>query len=71
MQQERTVTRSVKVWSADAIDNLKGSLDCTDSDMFVNSAAGTDELTETVCECVNFCSECSIPQRDLKMFPNN
>ena len=30
VQREPTVTRTIKEWSADAVQNLKESLDCTD-----------------------------------------
>ena len=39
LQRESIVTRTIKEWSADAVQNLKGSLDCTDWDVFVDSAS--------------------------------
>ena len=71
MQREPTVTRTFKEWSADAVQNLKGPLDCTDWDVFVDSASDINEQTETVCGYVEFCVEHAIPQKIAKMFPNN
>ena len=73
MQREPTVTCSctIKEWSGDAVEKLKGSLDCTDWDVFVNSSSDISELTESVCGYIDFCVECTIPQKTVKMFPNN
>ena len=71
MQREPTVTRTIKEWSADAVQNLKGSLDCTDWDVFVDSASDINELTEPVCGYVKLRVERAIPQKTVKMFPNN
>ena len=35
VQGEPTVSRTIKEWSADAVQNLKGSLDCTDWGCFM------------------------------------
>ena len=72
--RELTVTRTIKEWSDDAVEKLKGSLDCTDWDVFVNSSSDINELTElteSVCRYIDFCVECTIPQKTVKMFPNN
>lgn len=71
VQREPTVTRTIKEWSDDAVEKLKGSLDCTDWDVFVDSSSDINELTESVCGYIDFCVECTIPQKTVKMFPNN
>ena len=71
MQREPTVTRTLKEWSDDAVLKLKGSLDATDWDDFVDSSSDINELTESVCGYIDFCVECTIPQKTVKMFPNN
>ena len=48
MQREPIVTRTIKEWSADAVQNLKGSLDCTDWDVFVDSASDINEPNQCV-----------------------
>ena len=49
VQREPTVARAVKEWSAYAVQNLKGSLDCTDWDIFVDSSINISKQTESVC----------------------
>ena len=71
MQREPTVTRTIKEWSDDAVLKLKGPLDYTDWDVFVDSSSDINELTESVCGYTDFCVECTIPQKTVKMFPNN
>ena len=39
VQREPTVTRTMKEGSDDAVEKLKGSLDCTDWDVFVDSSS--------------------------------
>ena len=38
---------------------------------FVDSSSDINELTESVCGHTDFCVECTIPQKTVKMFPNN
>ena len=71
VQREPIVTRAIKEWSTYAVENYKGSLDCTDWDVFVDSASDIKELTESVCGYVEFCVERAMPQKTVKMFPNN
>ena len=71
MQREPTVARSIKEWSGDAVEKLKGSLDCTHWDVFVDSSSDLSELTESVCGYIDFCAEYTIPQKTVKYFHNN
>ena len=61
--------------SADAVQNLTGSLDCTDWDAFVDSASEINELTESVCGYAEFCVQHAIPHTHThthkQMFPSN
>ena len=54
-----------------AIDQLQCEFECTDWNMFVNSAIDIDELTETVSAYINFCTDNTIPTKQVKVFPNN
>ena len=62
---------TIKEWSDDAVEKLIGSLDCTDWDVFVDSSSDINQLTESVCGYIDFCVECTIPQKTVKYFPNN
>ena len=44
VQRKPTVTRTIKEWSADAVQNVKGSLECTGWDVFVDSESYITEL---------------------------
>ena len=73
VQREPTVTCSciIKEWSDDAVEKLKGTLelDCTDWDVFVDSSSDINQLTESVCGYIDFCVECTIPQKTVKKNP--
>ena len=45
VQKEPIVTRAVKEWSADAVQNIEGALEGTNPDAFVDSASKFNELT--------------------------
>ena len=59
VKREPTVTGTIKEWSDDAVEKLKGTLelDCTDWDVFVDSSSDINELTEAVCGYIDFCAE--------------
>ena len=57
VQREPTVTRTIK--SDDAVEKLKGSLDCTDWDVVVDSSSDINQLTESVCGYTDFSVECT------------
>ena len=48
---------------------LKNLKDRTDWDVFVDSSSDINELTESVCGYIDFCVECTIPQKTVKMLP--
>ena len=58
MQREPTVTRTIK--SDDAVEKLKGSLDCTNWDVVVDSSSDINQLTESVCGYIDFSVELSL-----------
>ena len=64
-----TCSCTIKEWSDDVVEKLKGSLDCTDWDVFVDSSSDISELTESVCGYIDFCVEFTIPQKTVKNFP--
>ena len=45
----------------------RGSLDCIDCDVFINSASDFNELTESVCAYVEFCVQCAISRKTVRM----
>ena len=69
LQRKPIVTRTIKEWSADTDENLKGSLDCTVWDVLVDLASDINELTESMCGYVEFCVQRAIPQKTVKNVP--
>ena len=67
----RTVSRSVRRWSQDAIENLQGCLDCTDWDIFKYSCSSLDEYTDTVTSYISFCENVCVPLRKVRKFGND
>ena len=62
--------RTVKVWSEDIIDELKGCFLSTDWDIFLKDA-DIDSATESTTDYISFCVHSIIPQRTVKIYPNN
>lgn len=62
---------TIQQWDDDALEQLRGALDCTDWDVFVNNSGKLDELTQTVSDYINFCVEVTVPTKQIKVFPNN
>ena len=54
-----------------ALQQLQGSFECTDRDVFIDSCHDMSELTDTVSEYINFCKECIIPTKEVKVYANN
>ena len=56
------------------LENLKDRQTALIGMFFVDSSSDINELTElteSVCRYIDFCVECTIPQKTVKMFPNN
>ena len=71
IQTEKIVTRQVKSWSSDSICKLQGCFDCTDWDLFLDSSDNIHEATDVISEYVKFCQNMIIPQKTVKVYPNN
>ncbi|GFS04568.1 hypothetical protein ElyMa_004660400, partial [Elysia marginata] len=70
-RREPPVKKTVLVWTADAWETLRASLECTDWSVFVNSSQDMSELADTVCCYINFCIETAIPTKTIKVYSNN
>lgn len=62
--------RTVKVWSDDKIEELKGCFLSTDWDVFLKEA-DIDRATESTTAYISFCVDSIIPQKTVKIYPNN
>lgn len=66
----KPVTKVIKTWSNDSIEELRGCFLCTDWDVFYQDV-NIDAVTETITAYISFCVDLVIPQRVIKMYPNN
>ena len=64
-------TKTVKQWSFEAIETLKGCLEDTNWDIFINNCPNIDDLTLTVNSYILFCEENIIPKKTVKVYNNN
>ncbi|KAL0178989.1 hypothetical protein M9458_024431, partial [Cirrhinus mrigala] len=59
---------SATLWSDDAIEQLQGSLACTDWGIFQGTL---DERVSTITDYIKFCIHTTIPTRTVKRYPNS
>ena len=72
VQRQRPQKITIKQWNDDnAVDELQAALESTDWDMFIEANPELNDLTDTIGCYINFCVECIIPQKTVKVFPNN
>ena len=62
--------RTVKVWSNDKVEELKGCFLCTDWEIFFEDT-DIDTTTESITDYISFCVDSIIPQKTVKIYPNN
>ena len=63
-------TKSVRVWSDEACEQLKGCFDCTDWSIFYDDN-DVDIITDHVTSYINFCVNSVIPCKVIRCFSNN
>jgi hypothetical protein len=61
----------VKVWSADCIERLQGCFECTDWNVFLDSAVNVHTAADVVSDYITFCEDMLVPKKEIKVFPNN
>ena len=71
IQCEPVVKKTVKCWSNESVEELKGCFDCTDWDLFLDTSDNVSEAADVIGCYVNFCEDMIIPTKTVKIFPNN
>ena len=71
VQRQPVKNITVKHWSPESIESLKASLECTNWNVFIDSSTTIDNLVETVGDYINFCVDSVVPNKTVKIFPNN
>lgn len=65
------IKKRVKVWTNACVEELKGCFECTDWDVFLDASERIDEVTDAVHAYISFCLDLIVPQKTIKIFPNN
>ena len=71
VQRDPPVTKTVRDWSKESVNVLKGCFDCTEWGVFVDSSDDVCELSDVVSEYIMFCEDCVIPRKTVKIYANN
>lgn len=71
VHRQRTSTKSVRMWSDEACEELRGCFDCTDWSVFHDEDDNVGNIADCVTEHINFCVDMIIPCKTIKCFPNN
>lgn len=71
IRKDQTKKLTVRKWSTEAIEKLQACLECTNWDIFKDTAKDLDELTETVSDYIAFCEETCIDKKQVTIYPNN
>jgi hypothetical protein len=71
IKSTKPVTKCVKSWTEDAVLELQGCFDCTNWDIFETTSTNLEEMTDVVTDYINFCVDNIVPDKTIKIFPNN
>ena len=67
----KPVKKTVKKWSPESTEALRGCFECTDWSVFEHACTDLDEYTDTVTAYVSFCVESCIPTRTVCVCAND
>ena len=68
MTRFKPVKKTVKRWSPESTEALRGCFECTDWSVFEHAYIDLDENTDTVTVYVSFCVESCIPTRTVCVY---
>lgn len=67
----KPVTKTVRRWTSEATEALRGCLETTDWSVFKESSSSLDEYADTVTSYVAFCENSCVPIKTVRVFGNN
>lgn len=67
----KVLTRTIRSWDEDSVESLRGCFDCTDWNALIDSCCDIEEITEVINSYITFCTDSVIPEKQIKIFPNN
>ena len=68
-KRSKPVTRLVKQWTPDSLEELRACYDCTQWDVLCDG--NLEQNTDVISAYLIFCQDMIIPQKEVKCFPNN
>ena len=71
IQTDPTVKKSVKVWTPESEEQLRGCFECTEWSELVDSCENVSEAADVVSRYIGFCEDMLISTKTVKVFPNN
>ena len=71
IQTELFVKKSVKVWTPESEEQLKGCFECTEWSVLVDSCENVSGAADVVSSYIGFCEDMLISTKTVKVFPNN
>jgi hypothetical protein len=71
LETQKPVVKTFRKWTAEAIEQLSGSFACTDWSIFEEDCRDLDTLVDTVSDYIDFCVECVVPVKSIRVYPNN
>lgn len=69
LKRRKPLRKTVKVWTEDTIETLKGCFQCTEWNIF--HRLDVDTAAETVTDYIQFCVDNTIPKKEITVYPNN
>ena len=67
----KPTVKTVKQWSVNAVETLRGCFECTDWGVFKEATTDIHEYTETVSDYTTFCKGLCIPTKIITSYPND
>ncbi|MBN3311637.1 MROH1 protein, partial [Atractosteus spatula] len=72
VQRQPVTMRTVRRWSQEAMEDLRGALEATDWDVLCEPHGDDiDSMVDCVTDYINFCVDNTIPTKDVHCFSNN
>ena len=65
------VRKSVKVWTPESEEQLRGCFECTEWSVLVDSCENVSEAADVVSSYIGFCEDMLFSAKIVKVFPNN
>ena len=71
IETDPIVKKSVKVWTPESEEQLRGCFECTEWSVLVDLSENVSEAADVVSSYIGFCEDMLISTKIVKVFPNN